>query len=142
MTNKNEKDGPLHGMRVLIVEDEILIALNLEDILSTAGAVVAGLCGSISSAMGVAENDALSAAVLDVRLGRETTVELADLLASRGIPFLFYSGQNLSDDVRARFPDAPLLIKPVEPQAFVDAVAKLALRSRPFAAASAQKRRQ
>jgi len=142
MQSEPEEQGPLRGMRILIVEDEILIALNLEDILCTAGAIVAGLCGSIPAATTVAEKDALSAAVLDVRLGRETTEHVAELLAGRGIPFLFYSGQHLSDHLRAKFPDAPFLIKPVEPHTFVDAVAKLARRSDPVVVASARRRDQ
>ena len=61
----------------------------------------------------IAQSEALSAATLDVRLGRETTEAIAAILSERNIPFLFYTGQTLPADMQARWPDSAVIVKPV-----------------------------
>jgi DNA-binding NtrC family response regulator len=84
---------PLVGERILIVDDEILIGLNLEDIFAGAGADVVGPCTTLREAMEAAADENLSAAVLDIRLGQQTTENVAQLLEDRHIPYVFYTGQ-------------------------------------------------
>jgi DNA-binding NtrC family response regulator len=121
---KPELHQPLFGARILIAEDEILIALDMESTFLDAGAEVIGPCTTISAAMDAARNEELSLAILDIRLGSETTERIGDLLAERGIPFLFYSGQALPDDMKKKCVGAVVVAKPAKPQELVSAVAK------------------
>jgi len=98
-------------MRILVADDEIMIAMNMEDSLREAGAEVISV-GTIASALSCVGSEPISAAVLDVRLGTGDTQDVADILFSRGIPFVFYSGHTLPDCMQARYPGVPVLIKP------------------------------
>ena len=71
-----------------------------------------------------ANDESLAAAVLDVRLGLQTTETVADTLAARAVPFVFYTGQSLPDSIHDKHPDVAVLIKPADQGAFVDAVLK------------------
>ena len=126
MKRKTQSELPLRGKKILVVEDEFLIAVVLEEALRDAGTETVRVA-TVRAAMRDASGEApLSAALLDVRLGRHTTEEVADALASRGIPFLFYSGQGLPDCMRDKHPKAELLMKPVPPSTIVDAVGRIA----------------
>jgi CheY-like chemotaxis protein len=118
MQRPNETDRPLKGMRILVAEDEILIAADLEDTFREAGAEILS-AATLGEALRGAADMSLTAAVLDARLGGDTTEAVADSLARRGIPFFFYSGFGLPDSMRQKFPDRPLLLKPARPSAFV-----------------------
>lgn len=82
----------LAGKRVLIVEDEMLVALLLEDFLIEFGCTPMGPCGSVAEALKAVGEDAFDLAVLDVNLGGERVYPVADALTERHIPFLFVSG--------------------------------------------------
>jgi CheY-like chemotaxis protein len=117
------KDTP-----VLVVEDEFIIALELQAVLADAGAKVIGPAHSVSEAM-----DLLGArpacAILDLRLGREPITPVARELRRLAIPFIFYTGQpreELSD-----WPDIPLLSKPAPAAAVVGALCLLLGRHKP-----------
>ncbi|SHJ18087.1 CheY chemotaxis protein or a CheY-like REC (receiver) domain [Roseomonas rosea] len=87
--------GPLVGRRILIVEDEYLIAEAMEEWLSGAGAKVVGPVPSVEQAFELIEEPekVLDGAVLDVNLGRgETAYPVADRLNERGVPYLFATG--------------------------------------------------
>ncbi|THD42944.1 MAG: response regulator [Bradyrhizobium sp.] len=115
---------------ILIVEDEILIALDIKSTLVDAGAEVIGPATTLRSATPIALSEPLSAATLDVQLGRETTDAIAAILSERDIPFLFYTGQALPRDMRARWPQSPVIIKPASQNAIVAAMAELLGRHR------------
>jgi CheY-like chemotaxis protein len=119
---------PLAGLRVMIAEDEPLIALDLQEVLGEAGAEVVGPYGTVPAALGAAARETISVAVLDVRLGRDTVRDVAEMLDQRGVPMLFYSGQALPDDLRKRFAHAAVLVKPVRYQAMIETVCRLAHR--------------
>ena len=110
-----EKLGALQGKRILIVEDEALIALLLEDELSDAGAEVVGPAASVDAALLLIEaahrEGGLSAAILDINLGGETVLPVADCLAMLRVPFVFTTGYN---DVgyRGLHKTVPMLLKP------------------------------
>jgi len=82
----------LAGLRVLIVEDEMIIALEIESMLRALGCEVVGPVGTLKSALRLAHTEALDAAVLDVNLHGEKVFPVADELQARGIPFLFATG--------------------------------------------------
>ena len=85
--------GPLHGRRIMVVEDEYLLADDLNDALVTAGACVLGPVPSVEQAMEmIARESEIDAAVLDVNLRGEMIFSVADALQLRGVPFVFATG--------------------------------------------------
>ena len=123
MGNKTERPRTLQGMRVLVVDDEFLIAITIEETLTEAGAEVLS-AATLAAALKIATEEPLSAALLDVRLGHQTSEDVADTLASRAIPFVFYSGQPLPDSIQTKHPGAKVLRKPVPQEAFIEAVVR------------------
>jgi CheY-like chemotaxis protein len=98
-------------LRVLIVEDEMLVAMNIEDMLLDLGHEVAGLAGRLDAAMALAREAEFDLAMLDVNLAGETSFPVAEILASRGIPFLFATGYGIKG-VAEEYRTYPVLQKP------------------------------
>ena len=85
--------SPLRDRRILVVEDEFLIAMSLQDALESAGSVVVGPVASVDKAIKTIDSEAhIDAAVLDVNLGGALADPVADMLVARKIPFVFTSG--------------------------------------------------
>ncbi len=82
----------LVGKRVLIVEDEMLVALLIEEFLLDLGCTTVGPCGSVEMALDTARTEVFDLAVLDVNLGGKKVYPVAEFLEQRQIPFLFLSG--------------------------------------------------
>jgi CheY-like chemotaxis protein len=99
------------ALRILIVEDEMLVAMNIEDMLLELGHEVAGLASRLSGALSLAKEASFDAAMLDVNLAGETSFAVADLLVEQGIPFLFATGYGLQG-IEERYRDRPVLQKP------------------------------
>jgi ActR/RegA family two-component response regulator len=95
MTEQN--DAVLRGCRLLIVEDDYLLAIELARGLEENGAEIAGMAGSIEDAVALIEQegDRLNGAVLDINLGDERVYPVADMLISRRLPFVFATGYDL-----------------------------------------------
>ncbi len=97
--------------RILIVEDEPFIALTLEDMLDELGFGHAGTVSQVGEALDLIGREPVDCALLDVNLGSEKIDPVADLLASRGCPFIFTTGYG-----RSGIPNAhagrPVLQKP------------------------------
>ena len=87
-----QQKAPLQGRKILVVEDEATIALNLAKALQRAGAIVVGPVASVAAAHGAMADHRLDGALLDIRLRSETSFPLADVLAALGVPFVFVSG--------------------------------------------------
>jgi DNA-binding response OmpR family regulator len=121
----------LAGARILVAEDEILIALDIRSMLIDAGAEVIGPATTIESARTFAQNESLTAATLDIRLGRKTTETIAAILSDRGIPFIFYSGQPLPPDMGARWPQCPVISKPGDQRRIVATLVAILRNDRP-----------
>jgi CheY-like chemotaxis protein len=98
-------------LRVLVVEDEMLVAMNIEDMLLELGHEVAGLAGRLGPALALAKEARFDVAMLDVNLAGEASFPIADLLAERGIPFLFATGYGRAG-IEERFRGRPILQKP------------------------------
>lgn len=112
------------GRRVLVVEDEMTIALIVEEMLIDMGAQVVGPESRLDAALLLAGEAALDAAILDVNIRGGNSYPIADILAERGIPFLFCSGYNdwaLEERHRAR----PRLTKPYSLKELEDVVIQL-----------------
>lgn len=113
----------LAGSRVLVVEDEFIIALDIQASLEEAGATVVGPALTLQQALEFAEKEKFSAAMLDLRLGRDSASPVAQILTERHIPFLFYTGQPPGDPIRRAWPESVTLSKPATGDAIVQAVA-------------------
>ena len=100
------------GRHVLIVEDEALIALELESTLKDAGYEVVGPVATTDAALVyLADHQSLAGAVLDIHLGDETVFSVADALSAAHIPFLFLTGHS-NAVLPARHEKRPVLRKP------------------------------
>jgi DNA-binding response OmpR family regulator len=109
-----------HPVRILIVEDEPLIAMMLEDFLDVLGREVAGTADSVGTALPIIEAGGFDAAILDVNLrAGEKSWPVADALAERGVPFLLATGGG-DDGIAAGHQGRPVLAKPFT----MDTVAK------------------
>jgi CheY-like chemotaxis protein len=82
----------LKGLRVLVVEDEMMVSMLIEDMLSDMGCTVMGPASRLDEAMELAMATDIDCAVLDVNLGGQPIFPLADLLRERGCPFAFATG--------------------------------------------------
>ena len=114
--------GPLRDKRILIVEDEALLALLVEDRLLDAGAEVVGPATSVADALrlieAMAAGGGLSAAVLDINLRGAAVTPVADRLAALGVPFLFATGYGENCDTGGHG-TAPVLHKPFDPDRLI-----------------------
>jgi DNA-binding response OmpR family regulator len=110
--------------KVLVVEDEPIVALQIEDILREAGFEIVGCVGSLDKALAILKNNDCDIAVLDANLRGDSVAPVAIVLQQRGKPFLFVSGYERAHLPEA-FLDAPLLSKPVEPGELIATVRQL-----------------
>lgn len=117
----------LKGVRVLIVEDEFLVAIMLEQELQAHGCVTLGPYPTLAEARAATRREQFDLAILDVNLNGEMVYAVADELAERNIPFLFVSGY-LATDLPARFRSAPRISKPHEPQRLISEIQRLVRR--------------
>lgn len=120
--------GRLDGLKVLVAEDEVLIAMEMQAILEDDGAQVAGPFYTLSSALAYAQDGEISVAILDFQLGRQWVSPVARILTERSIPFLFYSGQGSTDRLFGEWPQTRLVSKPACANVLIDAVANLVRR--------------
>ncbi|SFV37096.1 PAS domain S-box protein [Hyphomicrobium facile] len=114
----------LNGKRVLIIEDEPLVALDLQDTLLSAGAVVVAMIASAPDALNIVKSERLDAAVLDGNLHGKPVDEIAAALTRSNVPFVFISGYGRESLPRG-FGDAPLLNKPFSSSALLEATTRL-----------------
>ena len=96
---------------LLIVEDEGLVSMMLEDIVRQMGATNVHVCGDLDSAHQTAGSADIDCAVLDVRMRGGTTEAIADLLASRGVPFMYSTG-GTPDSIPVQHRHRPMITKP------------------------------
>lgn len=123
-------DGlPLAGWRVLVVEDEALIALDVELALEDAGARVLGPAPNEARALALIEAAAadggLHAAVLDVDLGDHSCEGIAERLRADGVPFVLHTGDWRAEGELVEALRAPVVAKPSQTEAIVRALAGL-----------------
>ena len=101
----------LKGARVLVLEDEAILAFALEDMLLELGCEVVGPAMRLADALSLVEKDPLDAAVLDVNIAGDRSYCVAEILERRGIPFIFATGYG-SGGVEVKRPDVRVLAKP------------------------------
>jgi DNA-binding response OmpR family regulator len=118
------KGAPLEGRKILIVEDEAPIALNLASAVQQAGGIVIGPVATVAAAHAAMADNRLDGALLDIRLRNETSFPLADVLAVLGIPFVFVSGLS-SALMPYTHRERPLFDKPYESGEVIATLARL-----------------
>jgi DNA-binding NtrC family response regulator len=97
---------PLTGHRILLVEDELLIALDVKRTLQAAHGEVVGRASNVAKAMKLADTPSLSSAVLDFRLQFRNSFAVAAKLHAAGVPFIFYTANSISE-LSAAWPGVP-----------------------------------
>jgi CheY-like chemotaxis protein len=111
--------------QILIVEDEQLVALDIEALVRDLGYAVLGPATDIDAALQLAETERIDGAVLDIHLnGNSTSYPVAALLAGRGIPFMFVTGLD-KGGMASLFPRAAVVRKPYLPGQLQGAVRRL-----------------
>ncbi len=115
---------PLSGHRILLVEDECLIAFDVESIIQEAGGEVAAHAPCLAKALELAGIPDLSLAILDFRLGPDNSLPVAAKLHARRVPFIFHTG--CPCEASAAWPQVPAIAKPAAPGALVRALASAA----------------
>lgn len=110
-------------IRVLVVEDEFLIALDIEGVLAQAGIAVIGPVGTVAEALAAVDSETMNGALLDAHLGGEPVGCIADALKAKAIPFAFVSGYG-PEQLPPAHRDAPLVRKPFTGDDLLAAVAR------------------
>jgi ActR/RegA family two-component response regulator len=116
----------LSGARILLVEDDFIIALDLQDTLTAVGAEVVGPAHDLREALALAQRESLTCALVDNCLGKDSSGAIARQLSERRIPFVLYTGLSHPNEVQKEFPGVVVIQKPAESSAIVAALAKLA----------------
>jgi DNA-binding response OmpR family regulator len=110
----NRVERPLESTRILIAEDEVIIAMELQSMIEDYGLQVVGPAHTLKHATELALREDISAAILDLCLGRDAISAVARILETRQIPFIFYSGQAANDPIRMEWPDHSVISKPAD----------------------------
>jgi CheY-like chemotaxis protein len=113
---------PLTTIRVLLVEDEVMIRMMVADMVEELGHAVAAEAGDVGSAAELAQTGLFDVAILDVNLNGKMSFPVADIIMKRGIPLIFASGYALSN-IPAAFDSAPKLQKPYQIETLGKAIA-------------------
>ena len=106
-----ELDKPLIGRRVLVVEDEMMILMLVEDILTDLGCTFITSAATVEQALACIDEEDFDAATLDVNLNGVKSFPIADALAARGVPFMFATGLG-AEGVPERYHEQLMLKKP------------------------------
>ena len=109
------------GKRVLVVEDELMIRMLLEGMLTDLGYTVAAEAGSIEEAVALAKEREFDIAILDVNLNGKPITPVAEILNARGVPFVFASGYG-QRGVPEPYRSSPTLQKPFQVEALAQAI--------------------
>ena len=110
------------NQRILVAEDELIVAFDLCDTVEEAGFEVEGPHSGISSAMLAFQKEKPDLAILDIQLDDGHVFPLAQKLADEDVPIIFHSGRHTHEEVEVHFPTATTLAKPCPPSAVLKAV--------------------
>ncbi|MBG6120249.1 MULTISPECIES: response regulator [unclassified Sphingobium] len=117
----------LAGLKVLIVEDESMVAMLIEDMFEDLGCEILASAGSVADALRLLPDIRPDFALLDVNLAGERVLPVAAALAERNVPFAFATGYG-GDGLPEGFEDKPFIGKPFQLQQLADAVSLAVVR--------------
>lgn len=123
---RDSGDSTLQDRKILVVEDEGLIALLIMDALEEAGALVVGPCYTLAECMTAARVEDIDAAVLDVDLAGQDVFPAADELRRRNIPFVFHTAHAEREELHARFGEVRVCRKPTSMDELMIVLARIA----------------
>ena len=115
----------LRGRRVLVVEDEMLLAMEFEGLLQRQGCAVVGPASTVDRALALLDHDQPDAALLDLNLNGEPATAVAVALRTRGVPFVLVTGYGEAQSSEPELQGAPRVDKPVDHYALMRALAQL-----------------
>jgi len=115
----------LRGRRVLVIEDEMLVAMEFESLLQRQGCAVVGPASTVDRALALLDHDQPDAALLDLNLNGEPVTAVAVALKTRGVPFVLVTGYGEAQSSEPELQDAPRVDKPVNHHALVRALAQV-----------------
>jgi len=121
----------ISGTRILVVEDDFLLAEVLEQSLCDMGAEAVGPATSLEEGLALIESESFDLALLDASLRGRSVHPLAEALRERDIPFVFLSGYRKLTELQTRFPDVPAFEKPTNFEALQTAIAALLVERSP-----------
>ena len=121
--DRQVRGSPLSGIKVLVVEDQMLIAMDLEALLAVNGITDTVTSGSSEDALRVLKSFVPDVAVLDVNLRVGTSISVADELSSRNIPFVFATGYDDKSWLPPALSAAPVVRKPYDSDELIQAIA-------------------
>jgi CheY-like chemotaxis protein len=116
------------GLRVLVVEDELLIAVEIEQMLAGLGCIVIGPVPTVAQALELIDCETIDFAILDVNLGSERSAPVAEALRARNVPFALATGYNDAQLPEEAFREAWRLGKPLDRHLLVEALARTRYR--------------
>lgn len=116
----------LAGLKVLIVEDELLLAMDYEEMLRREGCTVLGPAGRRANALALLERQRPDAAILDLNLAGERSTAVAEALEAQKVPFVIVTGYGEKTLQEAVLRRAPRLDKPVKIQDFIRVIGSIA----------------
>jgi CheY-like chemotaxis protein len=122
--SRSSIEASLAGRRVLVVEDELLTAMEMERILGDLGCDIVGPAPSVKRALALLDEERPDLAVLDVQLGAERAAPIAERLEALGIPFVLVTGYGQLEPKEPVLRRAPRLSKPVEEREIAQALAR------------------
>ena len=102
----------LEGLRLVVVEDEAIVAMLIEGMLEDLGCRVVDWAATLPAALSAVRDAEIDGALLDVNLGGTKVYPVADALAARGVPFVFVTGYGPVHAAVGRFPGVAVLKKP------------------------------
>lgn len=109
----------------LVVEDNMIIAMEAEELLREMGYADCHVCSSVRSALQIIADHPIAFALLDIDLGSETSEEIAAVLREKGTPFIFASGYNEFPELAEELTDVPVVTKPYTASDIAAAIAGL-----------------
>jgi two-component sensor histidine kinase len=115
----------LKGQCVLLVEDSLIVAMDVEDILHLLGAERVVATANTRSAMEELDRQAIDIAILDINLGDQTSLPIAERLVSRGIPFIFATGYGEQAHLPHEMSHVPIVQKPYQAAGIAEALERL-----------------
>lgn len=115
-------DNTLGGVRILIAEDDAILALDVREIFRQAGAEVIGPVATLRQALAMISDVPVSAALLDINLRDAEVFPAALALQERGIGMVFYTGYADVDSLRRDWPGVRVLTKPAPPRLLISAM--------------------